>query len=404
MPRSRSRPPIIMALGISQIIGYGSIYYAFPILVPAVSAEFGVSEPLLFGVLSLGLLLGGLVAPGLGRLLDRFGPGRIMALGSLAMAGLMALLALAPNFLFFAILTILIEVLSFAVLYDAAFALLADKRPADTRRAITRLTLIAGFASTLFWPLTAWWVELAGWRGAQFLFAGLNLLLALPLHVWISRTRREDSAEVIQDKTRSGPVFPVLEGDTARTAFVLLGVSFALTGMAISALGVHLVPLLLALDLGATAYWAAMVMGPAQVAVRVVDATVWRNWHPIRVAILSAAAVPLALGLLLVPGPVQIMAFAFAVGFGAGQGLASIVRGSVPVALFGTYGLGQRLGRLASIRIVLGAAAPFLFSWVAELAGTRLAITAVLVLSLLGFGSLVMLQTLVARAAKSPNG
>jgi len=191
---------------------------------------------------------------------------------------------------------------------------------------------------------------------------------------------------------------PPLTGAAARQAFVLLGLSFALTGMAISALGVHLVPVLLARGLGETAYLAAMVMGPAQVLIRLVDATLWRHLHPLQVAVVSAAAIPVALALLLVPGPAALLAFAFALCFGAGQGLSSIVRGSVPVALFGVTGLGQRLGRLAAIRSVLGASAPFLFAWAMAQLGAQAAICAALAVALAGVLALVMLRRQIDRA------
>jgi MFS family permease len=393
----RSPLAMIAALGVTQIIGYGSLYYAFPIMAPAVAQEFGVSEPLLFGLLSAGLLLGGLAAPRLGGLLDRMGAPRVMAAGSLLMAGLSAALALAPSLPVYGALLLLIELLSFTVLYDAAFATLAQRQPQDTRRAITRLTLIAGFASTLFWPLTGWLVDHLGWRGAQGIFAALHLGIAVPLHLALAaRPRRQAAPQPVVTPPLSLP--PPLTGAAARQAFVLLGLSFALTGMAISALGVHLVPVLLARGLGETAYLAAMVMGPAQVLIRLVDATLWRHLHPLQVAVVSAAAIPVALALLLVPGPAALLAFAFALCFGAGQGLSSIVRGSVPVALFGVTGLGQRLGRLAAIRSVLGASAPFLFAWAMAQLGAQAAICAALAVALAGVLALVMLRRQIDRA------
>ncbi|TVR46007.1 MAG: MFS transporter [Rhodobacteraceae bacterium] len=350
-------------LGITQILGYGTIFYAYPILAGSVAQEFDVPETHAFAVFSIGLLLGGLFASVAGAWLDRFGAPRVMALGSLLVAILSAALGFAPNFLVFGALIITLQALSFIVLYDAAFAALALGVPQGTRKAITRLTLIAGFASTLFWPLTGYLIEILDWRATYMIFAALHLLIALPLHLWLARTNvRQRRATAGETPSPAPPDWPVLHGQTARRAFWALGASFALTGMAIAALGVHLVPSLIALGLGGSAYLVGMLMGPAQVAVRLLDATIWRNLHPMNVALISGTAIVLALVALLAAPLGLGFAIAFAILFGAGQGLASIVRGAVPLALFGAAGIGRRLGHLAALRNVTGAAAPVAFA------------------------------------------
>lgn len=394
--------PLVAALGVTQIIGYGSIYYAFPILAPAVANEFGVGEPLLFGLFSVGLLLGGFAAPVLGGLLDRIGAGRVMTAGSLSMALLLMLLAFSPNIYVFGGLTILIELLSFAVLYDAAFAMLAQKRPDDTRKSITRLTLIAGFASTIFWPLSGFLVDAFGWRITQLLFAASHILCAA-LHFRTTASPVTKAPALPVNTSLPPPASPpVMSKAVALRAFQLLAVGFALTGMAISAVTVHMVEILRSLNIGEAAYIAAMVMGPAQVVVRVMDATVWRNRHPLFVAILSAGAILAAIILLLLPGPASLLAFAFAAILGAGAGLSSIVRGAVPVALFGASGLGLRLGRLAAIRSVLGAAAPFLFAWTAAAYSMNWAVGAALVVSVTGLVALLLLHRNLQRIGVVP--
>ncbi|MFD1911967.1 MFS transporter [Halodurantibacterium flavum] len=395
--------PLVAALGFTQIIGYGTIYYAFPILAPAVAQEFGVSEPFLFGLFSVGLLLGGFAAPVLGGMLDRVGAGRVMTAGSLGMALLLTLLAFSPNIYVFGGLTILIELFSFAVLYDAAFAMLAQKRPEDTRKSITRLTLIAGFASTIFWPLSGFLVEDLGWRGTQLVFAAAHILCAgLHFRATALPVAKAPASPTGASLRSQPPSPPVMSTALALRAFQLLAAGFALTGMAISALTVHLVEILRSLDIGEAAYIAAMVMGPAQVVVRVMDATVWRNRHPLFVAILSSGAILVAIMLLLLPGPAPAVAFGFAAILGAGAGLSSIVRGAVPVALFGASGLGLRLGRLAAIRNVLGAASPFLFAWAAAAWSMTWALGAVLVVSVTGLGALALLHRTLERLGIVP--
>ncbi|TVP72948.1 MAG: MFS transporter [Rhodobacteraceae bacterium] len=386
------------ALGVTQIIGYGTIYYAFPILVGPAAAEFDVSETYLYAMFSIGLFLGGIVASMAGPWLDRFGAPRVMATGSGCAALLLAALGLAPNVHVFSVLVIVLEALSFLVLYDAAFAALALGVPIGTRRAITRLTLIAGFASTLFWPLTGFLTESIGWRATYLVFAALHLALALPLHLWLARlTRRSVPALSAPPKPPVLADWPLVTGTRVRPAFWLLGISFSLTGIVIAALGVHFVPTLLALGLGQQAFLIGMLMGPAQVLVRLVDATLWRNFHPLSVALISGMAIACAVAALQLAGLGLALAVAFALIFGAGQGLASIVRGAVPLALFGAEGYGRRLGHLAAMRNLTMAAAPFAFALSAESLGLRLTLHVSLAIALVGFALLFALHLLVRR-------
>ncbi|NBB99135.1 MAG: MFS transporter [Alphaproteobacteria bacterium] len=383
---------VVAALGVTAILGYGAIFYAFPILVPFVAEEFEVTPATLFGIFSAGLFLGGVFSSRFGGWLDRFGAPRVMTGASAVVAGLFTGLALAPNIWVYGGLVITLEAISFLVLYDAAFAALALRVPRGTRQAITRLTLIGGFASTLFWPLTGWMVETVGWRGCYMVFAALHLGVALPLHGWLAALGRKMRAP--DAETLPAPQWPPVQPAQTGRAFWLLGVSFALTGTAIAAFGVHLVPVLLDRGLGQSAYLVGMAMGPTQVLVRVVDATLWRGFHPLSVALISGGAVALAVAALLVPSSGLALALAFAVLFGAGQGLASIVRGAVPLALFGSVGLGRRLGQLAGLRNVSAAAAPVLFAVAQQAIGLVATLWLALFIALCGLVLLLPLRKL----------
>ena len=391
--------PFVPALGLTQIVGYGTIYYAYPILVPAIARDFGTSQTVMFTILSAGLLAGGVLAPMLGRLLDRFGAPNVMAAGSATCAVLLTALAHAPDLLTFAILIIAIEAIAFAVTYDSAFATLALREPGATRTAITRLTLIGGFASTLFWPLTGWLVSEVDWRTTYLIYAGLHVALALPLHLWIARTPTPATSRA-RPETRPRPAFATLAPARLAWGFWVLGLSFAVTGMVIAAIGVHLVPVLLARDLGQMAFVMGMLMGPAQVAIRLVEAGFWRDWHPLSVALVSGFCVPAALLALLVPWDSLALAAVFAVLFGAGQGLASIVRGSVPLVLFGATGIGAQLGRLAALRNILGAAAPAVFAVGLAKLGADATLALCVALGAVGLAALWLLRADLQRTGR----
>lgn len=146
---------LVWALGLTQIIGYGSLYYSFAILAPAMAESIGRSQGWVFGALSFCLLAGSLVAPTAGRWADRFGAGRVMTAGSLAAALSLTGCALAPNAATYIVGLLAMEISASFVLYSTAFVAVVQSGAPRPERSITHLTLIAGFASTLFWPLTA---------------------------------------------------------------------------------------------------------------------------------------------------------------------------------------------------------------------------------------------------------
>ena len=390
---------IIVVLGLSQIIGYGSIYYAFPILVPGVAASFEVGEPLLYAIFSVGLFIGGFAAPAAGRAMDRIGAPIVMTIGSVAaVLGLIAV-SVAPSLWLYAAGIIALEAISVMILYDAAFAALVRFAGGEARRDIVRLTLIAGFASTIFWPLTGWLAGQLGWRGTYMVFGGMNFA-AMGLHLWLVRQRPTGAGpEGVMRKRRAEIAVPLPDGDR-RGAFAAVALSFALSAALISAFGVQMVPIFEAAGLGAGATLVAMLMGPAQVAIRLIDSLFWHNLHPLTVGVISALALPLAVIGLILGLPVWLAAPAFAMLFGAGGGLSSIVRGSVPLALFGPDGYGGRLGKLALVRTIVSSAAPFAFAALLAWAGLNLTLGLFFVLGLGAALPLVMLRLRLGRAGR----
>jgi MFS family permease len=386
----------VLALGLTQIVGYGSLYYAFPILAPAVAQTFARPESHLYAVFSVGLLIGGLGAPVAGRLMDRFGAARLMTAGSVCATLCLLLIGTAPTFAVWATGVILTEVIAVAVLYDAAFAALSQLRGAGARRAITRLTLIAGFASTVFWPLAETLRDAVGWRATYLVFAALHATVGLGLHAWLARQKPE-VATATQAAHRPAAEAPPLPPEWTQPAFRAVALSFALSAGLISGFGIHMVPVLTASGLGERATLAAMLVGPAQVAIRLVDAVFLARLHPLSVAAISALALPLSVaGLVLELAP-WAAGILFATLFGVGQGLASIVRGTVPLVLFGREGYAARLGRLAMLRTFTAAAAPFVFA----AAGAALGWTPALwIFAAVGVAAAVPLLRLRARLGK----
>lgn len=374
------------ALGVTQTIGYGTLYYTLGVTAPALSAELAVPVERLFLWYSVALLAGGFCAPRFGRWLDRHGARRTMTLGSLGVAAALAAMAGVGDEMQFALVTVVAEVLGTFVLYDAAFAAIVRQRGEGARRAITHVTLIAGFASSIFWPVTSLLLEQIGWRHTYLLFAGLNLCICLPLHLLVLRGPPAVAAAASVTAVPGGAL------PAAGPRFWLLALSFAATAYVVGAIPAQMVPMLRGAGFGDAAIWLGSLMGPAQVAIRVVEATVLQRVSPLAVAAIAAAAPPLAVLLLLLGAPALAMGIVFALLFGFGSGLGSIVRGTLPLSLFGGQGYGEVLGRLASVRLLVAAFAPFLFALAAERLGTPMALWSAVAAGLLGLALLLPLR------------
>lgn len=381
----------VAALGVTQIIAYGTLYYSFSILAPDMANDLGWSKEWVFGALSAALLAGGLAAPWFGRLIDRYGAGRMMSAGSLLAAAALGACAAAPNGAVFVAALIALELASNLVQYGAAFALLVQLQPQGAARSITYLTLIGGFASTIFWPITSALHRQLSWQEVYLVFAVLNLVVCLPLHGWLSaglaRSRADTSAAPLPVKGR-------LPDGRKRIGFILMVTGFALQSLVGAAILVHMVPLLSGLGLGASAALIGTLFGPSQVASRLINMGFGRNLSPVTLAVIAATLMPMGVAVLAWSAPSVAGAMAFAILFGLGNGLLSIVSGTLPLHLFGSEGYGKLQGKVTSARLVISATAPFALAfgmvWVGVIPSLAIAIVA---------GALAVLAFLMIRRA-----
>ncbi|MER9747246.1 arsenite efflux MFS transporter ArsK [Mesorhizobium sp. M0140] len=360
MPERSVLRKAIWALGLTQIIGYGTLYYSFSILAPAMAGEFGLTEGWVFGALTASLFAGSLFAPTAGRWADRFGAGRIMTVGSVAAAVALALCAVAPDRVSFVVALLAMELASSFVLYSAAFVAIVQIGVPRPQRSITHLTLIAGFASTLFWPLTSALHAHLTWRAVYLLFAALNLGLCLPIHAWLMRLSRRHAAVMPQERgSAPDEAGTRLDARRGRTAFLLLLAGFATEGFVLSAILIHMVPLTAALGLGTAGLFVSTLFGPAQVASRLINMLFGGRLQQTHLAVIAASLITAGLCALLLTTPWLPGAFLFVLLFGLGSGLTSIVGGTLPLELFGREGYGARLGWASAARQFTSAFAPF---------------------------------------------
>jgi len=393
---SAERLPIaaIAGLGLTQNIGYGTLYYSFSILAPSMARDFSVSNEWIFGALSVALLAGGFLAPWLGKWIDRYGAGRMMTIGSILAAISLILCSFSPNALAFAGALTTIEIAANLVQYGAAFALLVQLAPNVAQRSITYLTLIAGFASTIFWPITTTLQHWLTWQQTYLLFACLHLFLCVPVHLLLARSIAKSGRK----RSTIGTVTTAFSGDLPahqrRKGFVLILVAFSTQALVAAAILVHMVPMLGALGLAGSAAFIGAIFGPSQVASRLINMLGGKNLAPISLAVISASLMGLALIVLLFGAPSIIATMMFACLFGFGNGLFSIVSGTLPLSLFGSDGYGAMQGKIMSARLIISATAPFAMAFGIANFGASWSLTILAVSAALGVSTLTGLKFL----------
>jgi hypothetical protein len=337
-----------------------------------------------FGAFSAALLLGSLAAPTAGRLADRIGAGKLMAAGSAAASLALLLTALSPGTVTFCLALTLMQLISATVLYSSAFVAIVQLGGRTAQRSIIHLTLIAGFASTLFWPLTSWLHLWLSWRQVFMIFAALNLLVCFPVHLWIARF-----SQGVVVRASAGVQPPVSDAPrpTGQMVFALMLVGFAVEGLALSAVLVHMVPITQALGLGAFGLHVAALFGPAQVASRFVNLLFGGGLSQTWLAVISALLLPTGLLVLLPTAPWVAGAVIFAICMGLGSGLTSIVGGTLPLELFGREGYGSRLGWCTAAKQFTSAIAPFAMSMAMSRIGAAAALWVVAMVSIMAAGA-----------------
>jgi MFS family permease len=383
------RPAVVVgALGTAQTLAWGSSYYLPAILADPIAFGLGLSRTIVFGVFSGALLISAVLGPAVGRVIDRYGGRGVLALSNLVLAAGLALLAVTQG-----IATLLAAwgVLGVGMamgLYDPAFATLTGLYGREARGPITGITLIAGFASTVGWPLSTLLEAHFGWRGACLVWAGLHLLIGLPLNRFLIPR----APPPLRPAQAEAPAAIAPQG-----AMPLLAYVFAATWFVTGAMAAHLPRLLEIAGASATAaIAAAALVGPAQVGARLIEFGALRRVHPLISARLAAALHPLGAAVLLVAGPAAITAFA--VLHGAGNGLLTIAKGTLPLVIFGPAGYGLRSGMLGAPARAAQAASPLIFGMLLDRMGVgALAISAGLSLSALM--ALLLLRTRVAPQA-----
>jgi len=356
----QKRSVVIATLGVTQTISWASSYYLTAVFAEPISADLGIPREWFFAIVSAALLAAGVMGPLAGRAIDRYGGRDILAATNIVFgAGLLTMMythSLTGLIVAWALIAI---GMGFG-LYEAAFATVTGLYGQEARNAITGITLIAGFASTVAWPTSRYLIDGGGWRQAVLFWAALQFACALPLNRYVvpqpGKPHRSEVSEAA--------------GETSHVSglMIVLAIVFGATWFISSALAAHLPRLLQALGASADgAVAAAALVGPAQVGARLVEFGVLRRVSPVFSARLATALHPVGAAVLALFGPVASVPFVLL--HGAGNGMLTIARGTLPLVLFGPEGYGLRTGILAAPARILQGAAPLAFGYVLDRGG-----------------------------------
>jgi predicted MFS family arabinose efflux permease len=381
--------PIILALGTTQTLAWASSYYLPAILADPIARDLGVSSNWIFAAFSASLVISAMLGPRVGRQIDLVGGRSVLSTSNLVLAAGLTLLGSATSIPVLVLAWLLLGVGMGFGLYDAAFGALGRIYGDSARRAITGITLIAGFASTVGWPLTAWGLQTIGWRETCFAWAAAHILIGLPINLLMLP---QVAGAKVAASTSVKPYIPI-----DRT-MVLLAFAFAAAWTVTGAMAAHLPRILEAA--GATsvqAVAAGALIGPAQVFARIVEASFLSRYHPVVSTRLACLMHPIGAAILAVAGGGA--ASVFAIFHGAGNGILTIARGTLPLAIFGPENFGYRLGIIGAPARMAQAAAPLAFGLLIERMGSRV----LLVSSALSLAALLAL-CLLRQVPKARSG
>ena len=389
------------ALGITQIVGWGTTYYCTAVLFSVMASDTGWRLTLAFGAFSWAMLVSGLSSRWMGRTVERYGERKIMTIGSLAIAVGLLLVATAHHPVqLFAAWTILGLAMR-AALYETAFSALARIAGSGARRAISILTLWGGLASTVFWPLGHWMAANWGWRGAFLAYAALNLLISVPLHyACLPAHTGGPAAARAGPAAGEGPPEGTIAGPQRERALQILAALLAAHSFVFGALSAHMLTVLQSLGLlAAAAVTLASMKGVAQVVARFVELSLQRHLGPIAVGLISTGLLPLGLLAMDLAAPSVLLVSIGCMVYGASNGLVTIVRGAVPLQLFGHAGYAATLGRIAAPGLIAGALAPMSYAAVIEHFGHATALMLLTLISTFGFGGMMWLARIQSRSS-----
>lgn len=391
-PAAALRPAVrqaILGLGVSQIIGWGSTYYLLSLLGSTIGRDLGLSNGLMMAGVSITLASAAIVGPRVGRWQDRVGSRIVMTTGSVIMASGLGILSLAKIPLVYYLAWIVIGIGSPMALYSASFTALTQIAGQDTRRAISYLTFMGGLASTISWPATAWLMGHLEWRSIVLVFALLNLAVCVPIHLTCLGQR------TISADSTGGP--EIVEAGIPREAqpkaFLLLACTLALTGTIVNGWALLVFPVLIGIGfLPGVAVFVGSIVGVWQVAGRMGEMLLARRLSIFWTGLVAIGFMPLSFLILHNSGGNIVTGSIFAAFYGISNGLITIARGGIVLAIFGARGYGERINTITVAQNIAGALAPIAGGYALDWVGAQTVVDIMLGISSVAFALMLVLR------------
>lgn len=387
-PAAKATHLATAGLGFTQIVGWGTTFLMPSVLGRHIGDSLGLASEIVFAGITVMFGIGALVAPHVGRLIDREGARVIMTAGSVLYAASLAALSFSQGMISYLACWAALGIASTLALSTPSSIALAQIAGPAARRAIGLLAIIGGFASTVFWPLSGALDVMMGWRGTVLVYAAIHLVACAPIH-WLVLPRRPPTHPV------TGPASPIATGVPAEVrsrAFLLLSITLASGAFVFTGAMVHMIEFMRGLGHApAAAVLLASLLGPSQIGVRLVDLLFGHRYSIITSAIFGSTVLPLGLGLALIDGSSFVVALLAVVGFGIANGLKAVQRATLPLALFGRGQFGAYMGRLALPQGIVSAAAPPVLAAVMSGHGTIGALWVVFAAAMLSLIAMLLL-------------
>lgn len=388
-----NRHVVVTALGVTQILAWGSSFYLLAVLTPFISKQTSWAYDQVVIGASVGLFVAGIVSPRVGQFIASHGGRPVLAIGALMLATGLVLLGISTNFALYLLAWAVIGAGMGASLYDAAFSTLGNIYGTNARPSIAAVTLFGGFASTVCWPLSAYLVEQFGWRETCFVYAAIQIAVSIPLHLLaLPRGRQVPSVLSATGKPT------VMLQPHERAIFTVLAIVVTISATFLAIIGTHLLPLLQSrgMDL-ATAVALGALVGPSQVGARVLEMLFGKHYHPSWTLLASATLMTTAAVMLFTGFPIIAAAIVL---YGAGNGIGTVARGALPLAAFGAERYPILIGRLALPILIAMAVSPYVGGLAFQYGGADWAFAILVCLGFVNIALAATLRMLIAR--KSP--
>ena len=382
-----------LGLGVTQIVGWGTTFLMPSVLGRHVQDELGLPAEIVFAGITVMFGVGALIAPRTGRVMDGVGARLIMSAGSLVYAAALTALANSQGLASYLGSWALLGIASALALNTPSSIAIVQVAGPQARQAIALLAILGGLASTVFWPLTGALDAAFGWRGTLLVYAALHLLLCAPVHFLVLPGRVVAGAATTAGGAAPAPTG--IEPEHRKRAFLLLAITLSCGSFVYTGAIVHMIEILRGLGYAtATAVLLATMIGPAQVAIRLVELLFGHRYSIMNSAVFGSAALPFGLAVMLIAGEHFAAALIGIVCYGLANGLKAVLRATLPLALFGRGNFGTYMGRLALPQGIVSAAAPVVMASVLSNGGSMAALWLTFTFGAISLAGMILLARL----------